>query len=135
MRLLFAPAKTALVRSLGVVVLCYALLAQAALATVLRAQADMPATGAMAYVLCLTDHADLDEEPGQPAPGHHDVGCCIAASRPGLNVPAMVPVAPAQLPAPASRLFRTIAAPSSQRAPPSIDLETRAARAPPILLG
>jgi hypothetical protein len=134
MRLLPTPAKLLLARSIGVVALCYALLVQAALAPVGGAKADMSAAGALPYALCLTDHAGADGRSGSSGPDHHDMGCCIPVSRLELAGPALLPVSALQLPAPSSRLFQVVASPAAPHAPPSIDLENRAARAPPSLL-
>jgi hypothetical protein len=117
-------------RTPWVVALCYALLLQAALAPVVRAGTDTPLHGVVTSILCLTDQGDDGTAPGTA--DHHDMGCCLQASRSDLAAPALLAGVPVLLPEPPAPAFRLAGRPSSPRAPPSVDLDTHAARAPPL---
>jgi hypothetical protein len=131
MRTSLLPLRRLVARTPWVIALCYALLLQAALAPVVRAAPNGPAQG-LAIAFCLSDHA---EDGSAPGPGTHcDMECCLPAFRTDLAGPALLPptiIRPSRVPERVALVFSPACGP---RAPPSVDLASRPARAPPLLL-
>ncbi|WP_293864691.1 hypothetical protein [uncultured Alsobacter sp.] len=115
-------------RAPWVVALCYALLLQAALAPVVRAAQDPALTDQVAAVLCLADRDQGSHPQGDAA---HDIGCCLSAPRAGLETAALAPGVPIALPHPPRQPATRLPETARLQGPPSVDLPTRPARAPP----
>lgn len=114
------------------VALCYALLLQAALSPVVRAAHDPDLAGSIATVLCLTDQNGDGHTPGTG--DQHDMSCCLVTGRADLAGPVLVPGTPVTLPSAPVVMAGVLRPAPPARAPPSVDLPTRSARAPPALL-
>lgn len=116
-------------RAMWAVVLCYALLLQAALSPAASLASDPTIPGSPASVLCV-----VDQDAHGAVPHHHDgMSCCLPAAHMAFGGPAVLAGTPVVLPSAPGRLVGAIMSVPSPRAPPSVDLRSRPARAPPVL--
>lgn len=124
-----------LARALAVAALCYVLIAQAVLGLALQAFHN-PLVSGPATVLCTTS-GEPDADGSRPdRSSQHEMACCLSVSRTVCAPPAMASAGTDWIAPPVFRLAAAVEWDTPPaRAGGSVDIDARAARAPPTIAG